>query len=652
MSYPCIFSPDETASTLIINGVPRADDGLGKLSDATACICTQELNGEYELQFSYPTDGHLVNNIVDRAIIRAKPDQLTNEQFFRIYSIVRSTKNMLEVSAKHISYDLSGVVIKPFTVKTLDALVAKLNTSAQTIPNNHGFTFVADYSKTSNKDLNLTAPASVRSVIGGSSDSAIERFDSEIKWNNFVTTFFAEKTLGRRNTGIVIRYGKNIVDGTQENNIDAVFTYVLPYWKGSVTMGESSSEVWVYGDPVKTTTETPPYMKIEPLDVTSEFETQPTKAQVEAKASEIVARDKIGIPKISLNITYAQLKVSLINQIPQNGGQITIAGERLIDSLGLGDDVTVYIDRMATAVDARITSLEYNVLTGLYENIGIGDATQDLSNRLSTQSSIIQRTADGKTESLLAVMREIAERITGNRGGYVLLEDTNNDGFPDRLRILPQDSGGDPTTETNQWVWNYAGLAYIDNNGAAKTALTNDGQVVAERIRGGAFTGKTFTGGTFSGTSFEGGSVQSTNYVEGSDAHYSSSGMLIDLSNGSIRSVKFAIDANGNAYFNGTVYASKIEGWDAQGMSIGDLNHLLPHIYADEGVINSLRVPNGLDVSQGASDGAILITLTDETHTKSTFVRMTVTGLTYVPTGKSATWQELIDGTSRHAVFG
>ena len=48
-------------------------NGIGRLSDAITCIVTEERNGRYELQMTYPLDGALYNDLQVSRIIWAVP---------------------------------------------------------------------------------------------------------------------------------------------------------------------------------------------------------------------------------------------------------------------------------------------------------------------------------------------------------------------------------------------------------------------------------------------------------------------------------------------------------------------------------------------------------------------------------------------------
>lgn len=94
------------------------------------------------------------------------------------------------------------------------------------------------------------------------------------------------------------------------------------------------------------------------------------------------------------------------------------------------------------------------------------------------------------------------EAITGNKGGVVVLHDTNNDGKPDELLIMDVD---DINLATKVWRWNKAGLGYAYNPignaylGPYKTAITADGQINADFITTGVLNAERISVDTYDG---------------------------------------------------------------------------------------------------------------------------------------------------------
>lgn len=87
--------------------------------------------------------------------------------------------------------------------------------------------------------------------------------------------------------------------------------------------------------------------------------------------------------------------------------------------------------------------------------------------------------------------------ITGNRGGYVVFHDSNNDGTPDEILIMDTD---DIETAMKVWRWNENGLGYSRSgyDGTFGLAMTIDGAIVADYITAGELNGGLIKAGTLS----------------------------------------------------------------------------------------------------------------------------------------------------------
>ena len=61
--------------------------GIGALSDTISCEVTEERNGSYECVVKYPITGMFYSEIKRERIIKAKPNDTSSPQAFRIYSM-------------------------------------------------------------------------------------------------------------------------------------------------------------------------------------------------------------------------------------------------------------------------------------------------------------------------------------------------------------------------------------------------------------------------------------------------------------------------------------------------------------------------------------------------------------------------------------
>lgn len=112
---------------------------------------------------------------------------------------------------------------------------------------------------------------------------------------------------------------------------------------------------------------------------------------------------------------------------------------------------------------------------------GTNTTTSEFSSKFESVGKKIERVYSTLQQAIL----DATNNITGNTGGYVMMHDTNNDGKPDEILIMDIE---DIVLATKVWRWNKEGLGYANNPagnaylGPYKTAITADGQIVADFI--------------------------------------------------------------------------------------------------------------------------------------------------------------------------
>ena len=105
---PILYTKNESTFT---------HNGIGFLKDATKCTVTEERNGSYECSLQYPITGQWYDQITEGCIIKAKANDTSEPQLFRIYKSSKPLKGIVTYSAEHISYDLNGIPTLGFSVK-------------------------------------------------------------------------------------------------------------------------------------------------------------------------------------------------------------------------------------------------------------------------------------------------------------------------------------------------------------------------------------------------------------------------------------------------------------------------------------------------------------------------------------------------------
>lgn len=129
---------------------------------------------------------------------------------------------------------------------------------------------------------------------------------------------------------------------------------------------------------------------------------------------------------------------------------------------------------------------------------GSGDTKSEFSSNFEPLGQKIERLNIKLEKAIL----DATSAITGNKGGVVVLHDTNNDEKPDELLIMDIE---DIALATKVWRWNKAGLGYAYNPlgnaylGPYKTAITADGQINADFITTGTLNAERISVDTYDG---------------------------------------------------------------------------------------------------------------------------------------------------------
>jgi phage minor structural protein len=436
-------------------------NGLGPLSDALACTVEENRNGAFELSMEYPVTGVLFDELKHGSIIFAPPNDSSEPQPFRVYGKSTPLSGVVTVRAKHISYQLSHIPVSPFTAGSCAAALQGLKTNAvEPCP----FDFWTD--KETVATFTVTEPASARSLLGGVAGSVLDVYGGEYEFDRY--TVKLHKARGT-DSGVVIAYGKNLVDIDQEESIENTITGVYPYYKDTDGNVLELPEKVVSGASAHNF----PYPRTVPLDCSQEWQETPSVEQLRAYASAYVEKEGIGVPSVSLKVSFVPLW--------QTEEYKAIAPA---ERLNLCDIATVRFEKLGVNARAKVVQTVYDVLAGRYESITLGEASTNLADTIVAQDKAINAKAD--TSDLEAAAANASAWITGNKGGYVVLR-RNADGQPYELLIMDK-----PTIEeaTKVWRFNKSGLGYSSTgyNGTYGLAMTQDGQIVADYITTGTLS--------------------------------------------------------------------------------------------------------------------------------------------------------------------
>lgn len=431
--------------------------GLGALSDAISCTVTEERNGAFELEMQYPMGGIHFDEITDRCIIYAIPSPYRLPQPFRVYRITKPLDGVCTVYARHISYDLSGIPLNPFTASNAPAAMAGLQSSAAVAS---PFKFWTDKSTAAN--FAVSVPSSTRSVLGGQAGSVLDVYDGEYEWDGFTVKLHNQR--GQDN-GVVIRYGKNLTDIEQDRNISSVTTGIYPYWTNT------DGDLVICDPKIVPAPGTYNFTRVVPVDFSQDFQEAPSPQELKAKAEQYVKENQIGVPKVSISARFVQLE-----QFAE------YKDLSLLERCDLCDTVTIQFEELGVDAKAKIVKIETDVLLERYNRVEIGYARTNIADTIADQGQqISEKPSSGDVER---IANSITNAILGAKGGAVRLLDTDGDGVPDTLYIADH---SDPARAKKVWRFNYQGWGASSTgyNGPFTVAASIDDGLYADFITAG-----------------------------------------------------------------------------------------------------------------------------------------------------------------------
>lgn len=432
-------------------------NGIGVLSDAESCVVTEERNGTFELKMVYPINGKRFSDILMRRIIVAKSNPYSEPQPFRIYGITKPFNGRVTVNAEHISYDMTGYPVGPFEAESCADAFAQMKAACSV---DCPFEFWTDKNVTS--AFSTTKPYSMRSLLGGTDGSILSVYGKgEYEFDRYLVRLYLNRGQDR---GVVIRYGKNLTDIKQEENCSSVYTGVYPYWYNENNGGKP--QLCTLPEKVILAEGTYNYTKILTLDLSSKWTEKPKEDDLRAEAVRYMKDNEIGIPKVSLDISFEQLAQTQ-----------EYALSALLEEVRLCDTVKVEFPDLCVSAESKCIKTEYDVLTDKYNKLTLGSNQANLATTIANQAKEL---SESLTKTYLAQSVEYATKlITGNVGGYVVMR--NSDGGKQPNEILIMDSP-DVETAKKVWRWNQNGLGYSKDgiNGPYGLAMTIEGEISAD----------------------------------------------------------------------------------------------------------------------------------------------------------------------------
>jgi len=447
---PRLYAPGTTAFE---------NEGLGALSDCLSCEASNAINGLPELNLTYPAGGIHADEIGERCIIVADMDHNKGGQPYIVKEIDKTTPGALKIYAVHLAYDLlDGTGCSVFSAADLTSALAGLRSNAT---HQNGVTLTADF--TYAKAFTHRQPSSVKTAIGGMEGSILDTYGGELDFDKLTLTL--RSRLGANN-GVIIRWGKNLQQLNMNVDWSGVCTGIYPFWT------DLDKTKVVQMDPPVYSLGTFGFNHTLVMDLSAEFMEEPTSAQLLAWVTDYANNHTLTSPKISWNVRLKELR-----NTPE------FADVAILEQVGLGDTVRIYLKAFGVNASARIVSERYDVLREQYNDLTIGSVRASLASTMVAQAKETASAISGAETTLADAIRRATDLITGNSGGYIVTV-LNAAGEPQEQLIM---DNPDITQAQKVWRWNLNGLGYSSTGyaGPYTTAVTSDGEIVADFIKTG-----------------------------------------------------------------------------------------------------------------------------------------------------------------------
>ena len=358
---PTIVStgPVLVTSALIADSSNR----FGRLPEISAAEVYEKLNGEFTAEITLPRIALNAHNLQRFGLVRIKPNHWQNNQIFRINRVKRQLVNGdITLQLNHLTYDLNKQVAKPFQATGISAVVAAFadpNIRATYMP----FTFSSDLTNETSV-LSVPVPMPWRSIIGGVEGSILDVFGGELYWDNLTVRLLRHRGEDR---SVAIRYGLNMIEFTQEENIANTFDSVVGYAAledSPVVMGSVVSDGIVE-----------PYPLVKVIDFSDQIPegVTPTQTMITQLTQSWVNANHPATPQIGMTVDFTVLRQQK---------QFDLLAQ--LEDVRLGDTVQVILPEANVSQTAKVTGVLYDPINEITKKIELGSYQPRLSTTISS----------------------------------------------------------------------------------------------------------------------------------------------------------------------------------------------------------------------------------------------------------------------------
>lgn len=453
-----IYLYDKMPGNLEENGLPILD--WRDLPEITrSCNNTFSFYGNYHLR------GDNVKQIKRKKYIKAFTENGTY-QYFRIKSVKKNLSGVA-ITATHLGYEANRNFIKSLYVPNGNGkqIMAKLKES---LAFSQPFKYESDV--TSNHQFTVNQANPIEAIIGSNNgnENLSSICDAELDMDNY--TLNLKERIGE-DKGFRIDFGKNLA--AIEETIDDSSVVNRLFLVGGVPDDTD------YNKPQNPVTFS--YLSVsgvaeEDVQIARRENSEcKTVADLKKWGQSLFDKDRIHEPKVTHEVDMVSLENTLEYQELY----------REVSGLRFGDTVHVSLKNLEIEVQERMIEYVWYPTICKYKSIVLGNDLEMYTSSIETQVTSVKQKLETRSEELISAVNNATQWITGNKGGYVLLDPKD---APERILIMDKPNAKDAK---KVWQWNVNGLGYSSTgiNGQYGLAMTRDGHIVADFIKAGTLEG-------------------------------------------------------------------------------------------------------------------------------------------------------------------
>jgi len=342
--------------------VNNATNQLGRLTGARSAEIYERLNGEYTAEIRISREALHASKLQRFGLVKLKANQYHPLQLFRINRVKRSlVEGDIILQLNHIAYDLNKLPSAVFTATGITEVVNTFNGLAGRV-SYMPFTMSSNLTNETSV-LQAQVPTPWRTLIGGSEGSILDVFGGEIEWNNLSVNILQNRGQYRN---IAVRYGVNLIELTQEENIANTYSAAVGY------AADENDNVIVGG--VVSDGVGRDYPLIRSIDLTGSVPagSTVTQALVTQLTEEWVAANHPATPQIGMTVDFKTLRDNKQHDLLSQ-----------LEDIRLGDTVDVLIPEMEISQEAKVTGVRYDCLNERITQIELGNYRPRLASTIS-----------------------------------------------------------------------------------------------------------------------------------------------------------------------------------------------------------------------------------------------------------------------------